>query len=297
MTESNLSSDGSRWAFLPTALSIPLAALLVLIFVAILFPWDSLGRRIAWEISRVSGARVDVSNLAPALTARGPVLRARDVTIEHPAIDQVRLYELEIAPRFSTSWFGGQPTLRLWAQSGLGNADGVLRLGGEPTFVGSVSEVELARLPLRLDSSGVRFEGTLSVDADVALDPNGTLRGMLVFESQSLRMQTDQLPLEIRFTHAKGTIEILESGATRIDSVVVKGELVEAELSGEIGLVHLSQSPPIDFTAHIRIVDATLRRLAPGAGLMLSSSGEADVRVSGTLDAPDIVPIEVGTRR
>lgn len=294
MSESNTQTGGARQAFLPLAITLPIAALLLVAFLVLLFPWDSLGRRIAWEISRASGARVDVPNLAPALTARGPVLRALDVTIEHPAVDRLQLFELEIAPRFSTSWFGGDPTLRIWARSGLGNLDGVLRLGSESAYAGDVSEVELARLPLRLDASGVRFAGILSATADVALDPNGTLRGRVDFESPSLSIQSKQLPIAIPFSHATGTIEILESGATRIESVVLEGQLVEAELSGEIGLVHRSQSPPIDLTAHIRVVDSTLQQLAASAGLRLSSTGEANVRLSGTIDTPKVDPVGAG---
>jgi len=295
--ESNLSTGSPRGAFLPLSVIVPLAVLLILFFVVLLFPWDSLGRRVAWEISRVSGARVDVPNLAPALTARGPVLRALDVTIEHPAVNRVQLFELEIAPRLSMSWFGGDPTLRLWAQSGLGNIDGVLRLGSEPAFLGNVSEVELSRLPLRLDASGVRFRGVLFADADVALDPNGTLRGQVDFVSPSLNIQSVLLPIEIPFTHAEGRIEILESGATRISSIVLEGDVVEAELSGEIGLVHRSQSPPIELTAHIRVIDTMLRQLAPSAGLQLSGNGEADIRVGGTLDTPRIMSSQGQARR
>ncbi len=294
MSDVNASNASRPSAGLPRAIAIPLAALLLLLFLVLLFPWDSLGRRIAWEISRVSGARVDVPNLAPAFTARGPVLRARGVTIEHPAVDRVLLRELEIAPRFSTSWLGGDPTLRVWAQTGLGDVDGVLRLGGEPAYRGRVSEVEIDRLPLRLDATGVRLSGRIEADADVALDPNGTLQGRVDFESPNLTIQSTQLPLAIPFTGARGGIEILESGATRIDSVVLEGEVVEGELSGEIGLVHRSQSPPLDMTGHLVIHDRTLRQLAPGAGLLLSPDGEADIRVSGTIDAPRITTVGGG---
>ena len=290
MPETNVSASDSRGGTPPIGLVLLLCGLLVLVFIVFRFPWDSLGRRIAWEISHVSGARVDVPNLAPAFTARGPVLRADGVTIEHPAIDQVRLFALEIAPRLSMSWFGGDPTLRLWAESGLGNIDGILRLGDAPAYVGQVSEVELSRLPLRIEATGVRFRGLIEADADVALAPNGTLQGRVEFESPSLSVESNRLPIAIPFTRAAGVIEILESGATRIESLALEGEVLEAELSGEISLVHRSQSPPIDLIAHLRIVNPTLRQLAPGAGLVLSPDGEADVRVGGTLDAPEMTP-------
>ena len=297
MSEVNASNAGRPAAGLPRALAIPLAALLFLLFLVLLFPWDSLGRRIAFEISRVSGARVQVPNLAPALTARGPVLRARDVTIEHPAVDRVRLSELEIAPRFSTSWLGGDPTLRIWAQTGLGHVDGVLRLGGEPAYRGRVSEVEIERLPLRLDATGLRLGGRIEADVDVALDPNGTLQGRVDFESPDLVVQSTQLPLAIPFSGARGGIEILDTGATRIDSVVLEGRVVEGQLSGEIGLVHRSQSPPLDMQGRLVIHDPTLRQLAPGAGLRLSPQGEAEIRVGGTVDAPEITTLGRAARR
>ncbi len=289
MSEPNASAP--RRAFLPTFVALPIAVLLVLVFVALLFPWQSLGRRIAFEISRGSGARVEVPDLSPAFTARGPVLRATHVTIEHPAVDQVALSELEIAPRLSSSWLQGDPTLRVWARSGLGNVDGVLRLGSEPAYRGLASEVELSRLPLRLDATGLRLSGPIEADVDLALDPNGTLRGRVDFESPSLLVESSALPMALPFSSAVGTVEILQSGATRIDSVALEGPLVEARIDGEVGLVHHSQSPPIDLVAHLRIVEPLLRQMAPGAGLALSPDGEADIRVGGTVDLPEIEPL------
>ena len=297
MSESIETSNGSSAGFIPKPIAIPLAVVLVLIFVVLLFPWDAIGRRIAWEISRVSGATVEVSDLAPGLSARGPVLRARDVTIDHPAVGLIRLFELEIAPRLSTSWFGGDPTIRLWAQTGLGNADGVLRLGSEPAYQGVFTEVELARLPLRLDASELKISGKMDADADVALDPNGTLSGRVDFESPSLNIQTPMIPTPISFTLATGSIEILETGATRISDVRLVGPILDGEISGEIGLVHRSQSPPIDLTAHVLIKDSVLRSLAPNAGLRVDAEGNANLLLTGTVDAPRIqMPRKAGAR-
>jgi len=171
---------------LPKAAGIPIAIFLILGFIILGFPWDTLARRVAWEISAASGSSVSIDNLAPALTSRGPVLRARQVVIEHPAVDRVRLLELEIAPRWSMSWFSGEPMLRVWADTELGEVDGLLGLGATSSFVGQVRQIDLARLPLRLDASGMRVSGRLDADADLALDPNGTLQGRVAFLSSSL---------------------------------------------------------------------------------------------------------------
>jgi type II secretion system protein N len=276
---------------LPKAVGIPIVIALILIFIFLGFPWDSLARRVAAEISAASGSTVSIDHLAPALTSRGPVLRARDVVIEHPAVDHVRLLVLEIAPRFSSSWFRGEPTLGIWADTELGLVDGVLGLGATSSFDGRVERVELSQLPLRLDASGLRLSGLLDADANVALDPNGTLKGRVAFSSPSLVIESRGLPMAIPFTHAEGVIVILENGATQIESVSLEGDLLEGELSGEIGLVHRSQAPPIDLTAKFRIVDPMLRRLAPGAGIPMSQNGEIAVRVGGTVDAPSIEPL------
>jgi type II secretion system protein N len=271
----------------PLAIGIPVVVVLILIFIVIGFPWDSLARRIAWEISAASGSRVSIDDLAPALTARGPVLRARDVVIEHLAIDRVRLDEFEVAPRFGMSWFRGEPTLRIWANSVLGGVDGVLQLGESSAFVGRVTRVELARMPLRLDASAVRIGGQLDAEADMMLSPNGTLHGRIAFSSPSLRFETSQLPVPIPFTHAEGVIEILETGATRIESVSLEGPALKGEIEGEIGLVHHSQSPPIDVNARIRLIDPRLQELAETAGLRLSSNGTTALHIRGTVDDPE----------
>ena len=273
---------------LPRAVLVPACLLLFVVFVVLLFPWDALGRRIVWEINRVSAARVEVDSLSPAISARGPVLRASDVRIHHPAVDQLRIFTLEIAPRFSTSWLGGDPTIRVWAETGLGTADGVLRLGETPAYVGRVLEVELSRLPLRLDANDLQLGGRLDADADVALDPGGTLSGRVEFESASLLVQTAMLPVQIPFSRATGVVEILDSGATRISDVVLDGDVVAGTLSGEIGLVHRSQSPPLDLRADLRVLDDTLKRLAPGAGLRLAADGSVSLGISGTVAAPNL---------
>lgn len=295
MSESNVpvSSAGGG---LPRAIVVPACLLLFAAFVVLLFPWDALGRRIAWEINRVSAARVEVDSLSPAISARGPVLRASDVSIRHPAVDQLRIFSLEIAPRFSTSWLRGDPTIRVWAETGLGTADGILRLGDAPAYVGRVTDVELSRLPLRLDERNLQLGGRLEADADVALDPGGTLRGRVEFESVSLRIQAAMLPVQIPFSRATGVVEILETGATRIADVVLEGDIVAGTLSGEIGLVHRSQSPPLDLRADLRVLDETLERLAPSAGLPLAADGSVSVQISGTVADPKLQPIRARGR-
>ncbi|HEB91344.1 MAG TPA: type II secretion system protein GspN [Deltaproteobacteria bacterium] len=296
MTESNAAARPLSRGILPKRILVPIVVVLVLFFVALGFPWDSLARRVAWEISEASGSRVSIDELLPAWTARGPVLRARDVSIEHPALDHVRLSQLELAPRWSRSWLGGDPTLRIWAESDLGLVDGVLELGPTPGFVGRVREVELARVPLRLEASDVRISGRLDAETDVALDRQGTLHGRVDFSSPSLRIESDRLPMAIPFKRAEGTLEILENGATRIERAAFEGEIIEGELSGEIGLVHHSQPPPVDLDADARLLHPLLRQLAPGAGIPVGADGSVTVHVSGTLDTPAISPRSDGRR-
>jgi len=277
---------GLASALPPPAIGIPVAVILILLFIVVGFPWDSLARRIAWEISSASGSRVTIDHLAPAITARGPVLRARNVVIEHPAIDHVRLDEFEVAPRFATSWFRGEPTLRIWADSPLGRIDGVLQIGETSAFEGQVSRVELARMPLRLEASDVRIAGRLDADTDMILTPEGTLHGRIAFSSPSLQISSSRLPIPLVFSHAEGVIEILETGATRIDDVSLEGPALTGELEGDIGLVHHSQPPPVDLTARVQLLDPALQQLAKAADLRLSSNGPTAVRVHGTVDAP-----------
>lgn len=274
----------------PKRIVLPIAIGLILIFVLMLFPWESLARRVAWEVSVASGGQVTISTLAPALTARGPVLRASNVMIEHPAIDRVRLSELEIAPRRILQWLTGAPSLRIWTTSDLGIIDGILGLGATPSFVGKVDQIELARLPLRLEASGVDLSGLLGGEVDIMLDPNGTLRGRMTFDCESVVVASGMMPMAIPFSRAEGVIEILENGATRIESLTVQGDYLEGGLSGEIGLVHHSQSPPIDLNVKMRIIDPALRQLAPSAGIPVSGNGDIDFRVRGTLDVPRFVP-------
>ena len=91
MTRTRLASPAAAPGRIPLLLAIPLAGLLTAVFVALLFPWDAVARRLAFEIGAASGARVAFGALGPAWTARGPVLRARDMRIEHPSVQQLDL--------------------------------------------------------------------------------------------------------------------------------------------------------------------------------------------------------------
>ena len=269
-------------------------AALILIFIGILFPWDSVARRVAHEISLASGSRVELGGLSPALSSRGPVLKAEDVVVDHPALERLRIHRLEIAPRLSTSWLKGEPKLRVWADSEIAEVDGILRLGSASGFTGDAERVQIERLPLRLDASGLALSGTLDAKADVALEPSGILRGDVDFDSDSLIIQSDLLPLAIPFSRASGTVVLADSGATQIERALFEGPLVQGQISGEIGWVHRSLSPPLDLEATLEVVDPTLRQLAPGAGLSLDGSGKAKIHVGGTIDAPEMMPSSAG---
>ena len=296
MTESKPSFVESGRATLPIMLALPIALLLIVLFVAILFPWDAVARRLSFEIASATGSQITIGQLRPSLSARGPVLAAQDVVIEHPAVERVRIDLLEIAPRFSTSWFGAVPTLRIWADSELALVDGVLTLGDLPAYVGRVTRIEIEKLPLRLEASGLGIFGRLDANADIVLDPGGFMTGRVDFESPELLIQSSQLPIAIPFTRAAGVIEILASGATRIESLALEGNVLEGTLSGEIEMAHRSQSPPINLQAQVRIVQPDMRGMASAAGIDLSSSGEADLQLSGTLDAPEFYTIPGGRR-
>lgn len=284
------SQRAARSGRLPLYLLIPLAVLVTLVFVAILFPWDAIARRLAFEIGAASGARVSLEDLAPSVTARGPVLRARNVVIEHPSVRSLRVAVLEVAPRFSTSWLRGEPRLRIFADSELGVVDGVLLLGPAPAFDGHVERVAIERLPLRLAAAGMKVAGELGAEADVALDPGGTLRGRVDFDCPALRFEASLLPKPLTFTRATGTLSILESGATRIESVKLEGDQLRGTISGEIGLVHRSQAPPLDLQADLEILDADLRALALAARLPIRPDGRAELLIRGTAALPEISP-------
>lgn len=279
------------------ALLLALALVLILAFVVLLFPWDAVARRLAYEIGTASGARVRLEELSPAWTARGPVLRARNVTIEHPSVRVLRVAALELAPRFSTSWLTAEPRLRVYADSDLGVVDGRLRLGSAPAFDGRVERVTIERLPLRLEAAGVQVAGELAADADVELDPGGTLRGRVEFESSRLRLAAPLLPVPLDFSRAQGTITLLETGATRIDTLDFEGDQLRGRLSGEIGLVHHSQPPPLDLRADVEIVDPELRALALAARLPIAADGRGTMQIGGSAAAPVLLPISTGEGR
>ena len=94
------------------------------------------------------------------------------------------------------------------------------------------------------------------------------------------------IPKPLVFTRATGTLSILESGATRIESVKLEGEQIRGTLEGEIGLVHRSQPPPLDLRAELDVVDPELRALAQAAQLPIDPDGRASLSIGGTAALP-----------
>lgn len=134
----------------------------------------------------------------------------------------------------------------------------------------------------------MRVAGELGAIADVALDPGGTLRGRIEFDSPSLRIEAALIPKPLLFRRATGVLSILENGATRIESVKLEGDQVRGTLDGEIGLVHRSQPPPLALQADLEILDAELLALAQAARLPIGPDGRAALQIGGTAALPQL---------
>ena len=126
------------------------------------------------------------------------------------------------------------------------------------------------------------------VDLLLALEGPEALR--VAFQAPSYVVKSSGASGIWSFGQSTGIVEILESGATRLDSVRLEGAVVSVSVEGEIGLVHHSQAPPVDLVADLRVEEPSLRRMASGLGLRLDAAGATSVRVQGPLDRPSVTP-------
>jgi uncharacterized protein YhdP len=231
-------------------------ALLTLLFVAILFPYDRYREAVERGLGEVTGARVHVAGLGPDVGRVGPVLALRGVELRFPDDVQLTIDEAHLRPALSSSWLRGEPALRLLLAGPLGGVNGTLWSGGQRGFVGTLDDLDLAALRLERMVDGLDLRGRADADLDLQGDAN---RSIQLKETEGLAIETFQLNSADLALHASGTI----------------------------GNAPVLENAKLDLRARLEVRDPDLRSvLGPVAGLR--GDGTGDLRLSGTLRNPMI---------
>jgi type II secretion system protein N len=261
-------------------------ALLTLLFVAILFPYDRYREAVERGLGEVTGARVHVAGLGPDVGRVGPVLALRGVELRFPDDVQLTIDEAHLRPALSSSWLRGEPALRLLLAGPLGGVNGTLWSGGQRGFVGTLDDLDLAALRLERMVDGLDLRGRADADLDLQGDAN-RLSGRVSFSARDGLLTLPFLGIPLPYETAQGSIQLKETEGLAIETFQLNSADLALHASGTIGNAPVLENAKLDLRARLEVRDPDLRSvLGPVTGLR--GDGTGDLRLSGTLRNPMI---------
>jgi type II secretion system protein N len=272
------------------ALAISVAAVsLTTFFLVSGFPYDRLTPRVATTIETMTGARVAIGRLDVGMIWLLPELRAKAVTVTGPGERPIAFDRVRVRPVLSTSWLRGVPSLRIALRSRLGEADGIVVAGPEPSFDGTLRDVSLALLPIQDFAAGTLLDGRADATIDLRMAETGP-EGSVVFEAKDGSLSLPMLPIGVPFEKLSAALELGGDGLAKLASLDLVGPLASLTASGTLGRGPTLELAPLALQARIEAREPALRSMLQSQGLALDASGGATVAIDGTLDAPNVVP-------
>jgi len=266
---------------------VPVAgALLVFLFVAIGFPYDALGDRIAAGLSQASGNEIRFIGVHPRITVGGPGLKIDLAAVTTPRRVSVEFEPLSLRPAWSFSWLRGEPLLHIRTDGRRGSIEGYLRVASEPGFQGRVENVDLALLPLSI-RSGLQLTGRVSGEADLRIAAPMAV-GHVDLQATSGSLVHNALPLPLGFDELKVKLSLGGEQLVAIETLTMQGPLVSANVTGGVAMHDDPGNAPLDLVLNLTIDDADLTFLLSTLGIRPNAQGAVQIGIGGTLAAPAI---------
>ena len=270
-------------------LAIAVAAVALTTFFLISgFPYDRLAPRAEAALSSLTGARVAIGDLGLGLSWLAPQLRASKVEITWPGAKPFAFDRLRVRPAFSTSWLRGRPALVVAVASALGEADGTVVVGAEPSFDGELHNVSLALLPLQDVAAGAQLDGRADATIDLQMAEVGP-QGSVRFEAKNGSLTLPMLPIGVPFEKLSGDLALGGDFVAKLASLDLAGPLVSLTASGTIGKGATTELSPLALQARIEAREPAVRQMLQSQGVALDANGGAAVTIGGTLGAPSVV--------
>ena len=272
------------------ALAIAVAAVALTTFFLISgFPYDRLAPRAEAALSTLTGARVAIGGLDLGLSRLAPQLRASKLELTWPGAKPYTFDSLRVRPAFSTSWLRGRPALVVAVASALGEADGTVVIGAEPSFDGELRNVSLALVPIQDVAVGTQLNGRADATIDLQMGEAGP-QGSVRFEAKNGSLAVSALPIGVPFEKLTGDVTLGGDTVAKLTSLDLAGPLVSLTASGTIGKAATTALSPLALQARIEAREPAVRSMLQSQGVALDANGGAAVTIGGTLGAPSVVP-------
>jgi len=255
-------------------------------FVVIDFPYDRLTPRVERIVTDVTGTRVEIGRMRLGLSWLVPELRAWDVEVASSGGRRLHLDRLRVRPAWSFSWLRGAPALVVALRSPDGEVDGTVVMGGEPSFRGTLRQVQLGQLPLAEFAAGASVDGKADAELDLRFAAEGAI-GSARFTIGGGSLALPLLPIGVPFESVRGDLVLGGDTLARIEALDLVGPLVGFSAKGTIGQAPAALLAPLSIEARLDAREPTVRTLLRGQGILLDAEGKADLEIGGTLGSPE----------
>jgi len=264
---------------------IPLAGLLLVAFFIYLgFPYEKLGERLADEIQRRGGIRVEFQDIGPSLHFAGPGLEATGVRATLQDGSSYRVERAMLRPAWSLAWFRGIPAAYAEIESELGDAAGTLLLGKSGGYDGELSQVAIGRLPIPAIEAFGSLDGRLDATVDLQLAEAGP-EGRIEFNATEGSVGLAKFPMDIPFETLSGELVFGDESIVEVKRLDLDGPMLTASLTGSVLDGPSFAQAPLRIEAELT-AEPNLRPAMKSAGLRLDRNGKAKVRFTGTVGEP-----------
>ena len=264
---------------------LPVAGvLLVAFFIYLGFPYHKLGDRIATEIQRSSGVRIDFEDIGASLQLVAPGIEATGV---RATLSDGRSYRIERAmlrPAWSFAWFRGTPAVYAEVESELGGAAGTLLLGEAGGWSGELTQVAVGRIPIPPLEAVGNIDGRLDATIDLVLAEAGP-EGSIEFAATEGSVGLAKFPMDIPFETLSGELSFGGEAFISIERLELDGPMLTASLTGKVLQAASFAQAPMRLEAELT-AEPNLRPAFKNAGVRVDREGNSKVRITGTVESP-----------
>jgi type II secretion system protein N len=264
---------------------LPVAGvLLVAFFIYLGFPYHKLGDRIATEIQRSSGVRIDFEDIGASLQLVTPGIEATGVRATLSDGSSYRIERAMLRPAWSLAWFRGTPAVYAEVESELGGAAGTLLLGEAGGFSGELSQVAVGRIPIPPLEAVGNIDGRLDASIDLVLAEAGPV-GSIEFAATEGSVGLAKFPMDIPFETLSGELSFGGEAFISIERLELDGPMLTASLTGKVLQAASFAQAPMRLEAELT-AEPNLRPAFKNAGVRVDREGKSKVRITGTVESP-----------
>lgn len=268
-------------------IGVPIAAIcLTSFFIVLGFPYHHLANGMAARLGESIGVEIETTDASLTMGADGVGFRFDGVTVETTAGEIYHLDTARLGPAWALSWFSLVPTLFASVTSQYGDVTGTYRAGEDAHCACTVTNASLDDLEFVRRMLPIGLTGLLTSTVDIGY-AQGVLVGPGSIQLTDGAISHPSAPQEIPFASITSTFALGGDQMLTVDSFTMDSSQLKLNGSGTVGNAETLQQSQLDLSIALTELTPIYRGLAHTVGVTVDSKGAADIKISGTVAAPD----------